>query len=91
MKTTILAAFAGAVLLSSAAFAKDASTTMKVGGWHCGGCAGKTETALKGVKGVKDAKADASAKTVTVTYDDAAATPADLEKAIVALNYKVEK
>lgn len=90
MKTLILS-IAASLALSAPAFAKEISTTMKVGGWHCGGCAGKTEKALKGVKGVTGAKADKATNSVTVTYDDAAASPADLEKAVAEIGYKVEK
>lgn len=84
-------ALAAALALSSTAFAKEATTTLKVSGWHCGGCGAKTEKALTGVKGVTAAKADKASNSVTVTYDDATAKPADLEGAIAAIGYKVEK
>jgi Cu+-exporting ATPase len=91
MKSLMGAALAATVLFSNVALAKEATSTMKVSGWHCGGCGAKTEAALKKVKGVSAAKADRDASTVTVTYDDAQAKPADLEAAIAALHYKVEK
>lgn len=91
MKGLIGAALAAAVLFSNVAAAKEATTTLKVSGWHCGGCGAKTEAALKKVKGVTVARADRENNTVTVTYDDAQAKPADIESAIAALHYKVEK
>lgn len=91
MKRVIAGAFAGVVLFSGAAFAKEATTTLKVSGWHCGGCAGKTAKALKGIEGVKEANSDAEKKTVTVTFDDAKTNVGAFETAIAKLNYKVEK
>jgi copper chaperone CopZ len=84
-------AFAAVLALSGTAFAKEATTTMKVSGWHCAACSGKTESAVKAVKGVQTAKADKATNTLTVTYDDAATQPAEVEKAVVAAGYKVEK
>lgn len=88
---TALAALAGLLLVASPALAKEASTTLTVSGWHCAGCSNRTVGAIKAVKGVKDATADAATKTVTVTYDDEVTNVAALEKAVASLNYKVEK
>ena len=79
MKTILFAAVLG---LSSAALAAEKTETIKVSGWHCGGCAARTESALKEVKGVQTVAADKNKKEVTVTYDDAKVKHADLEKAI---------
>jgi copper chaperone CopZ len=74
---------AGLVLaLSTAAFAGEKTETIKVSGWHCGGCAARTESALKDVKGVQSVDADKTKKEVRVTYDDSKVKRADLVKAI---------
>lgn len=86
--------FAGLVLaagLSGAALAAEKTETMKVGGWHCGGCAARTEAALKDVKGVTSASADKIKKEVTVTYDDTKVQTAALEKAIVDSGFTVAR
>ncbi len=86
--------FAAALAATAVAGAKETTATLKVSGWHCGGCAGKTEKAVKAVKGVtaaKSVKGEGEAGTVTVTYDDAVAKSSDIEGAITALHYKVEK
>ena len=87
----LAAVFAGAMMLAGSAMAKEATTTLKVSGWHCGGCAARTESALKGLDGVTSASADKTKKEVTVTYDDAKVKVADLEKAITDSGYTVEK
>ncbi len=84
MKKTIAYTFAAVLALSGTAFAKEVTTTIKVGGWHCGGCAGKTAAAVKKVNGVKDAKGDKATNSVTVTYDDAVATTTAIEGAITS-------
>src|SRR5713226_3393299 len=85
-----LFAFALAAGLSGAALAAEKTETMKVSGWHCAGCAAKTEAALKDVKGVTAVAADKNKKEVKVTYDDAKVKRADLEKAIADSGYDVE-
>lgn len=69
--------------------AKEATTTLSVSGWHCGGCSAATEASLKKVGGVSSAKADLGSGTVKVTFDDSKATVADLEKAVEKAGYKV--
>jgi copper chaperone CopZ len=76
---------------SVAAFAKDTTTTLKVSGWMCAGCPAKTETALKDVPGVKSVKTDKEKNTATVTFDDAKAKQADLEKAVASAGFSVDK
>ncbi len=88
---TALAALAAGLLLSGTALAEDATTTLKVSGWHCSGCSKKTAKAVQAVKGVKEAIADSEKKTLTVTYDDTVAKPADIEKAVAALHYSIDK
>ncbi|MHB8419009.1 MAG: heavy-metal-associated domain-containing protein [Myxococcales bacterium] len=89
MKSTIAAL--ASLVLSLPAFAKEATATVKVKGWHCAGCAGETEAALKQVKGVKSAKADFDKHTVVVAYDDAQTGAPQIDKAIAKAGYQVEK
>ncbi|HJZ88037.1 MAG TPA: heavy-metal-associated domain-containing protein [Polyangia bacterium] len=71
-----------------AAFAKDASTTFSVTGWHCGACSSKTEAALKKVKGVKKVDADTDKNTVTVAYDDSQTTVKALQDVIKSVGFE---
>ncbi len=71
-----------------AALAKDASTTLSVTGWHCGGCSSKTEAAFRKVKGVKKVEADADKNTVTVAYDDGQTTLKALQDAIKSVGFE---
>jgi copper chaperone CopZ len=91
MKKLIVGVAAAVLLAPLSALAKDTTTTMKVSGWSCDGCASKTEAALKKVDGVKSAKADSGKGTVDVTYDDAKAKQADLEKAVASSGFTVGK
>ena len=88
---TAFAALALSAALSSAARAAEKTETIKVTGWHCGGCAARTESALQDVKGVTAVKSDKAKKEVTVTYDDATAKRADLEKAITDSGFEIAK
>lgn len=90
MKLSIVA-FATVSLLSAAAFAKEATSTLSVTGWHCEGCGDRTANAVKKVKGVKEAVADSDSKKLTVTYDDEVVKIAAIEEAVTALHYKVVK
>ena len=80
-----------ASLLSFGAFAGEKTETIKVSGWHCGGCAARTEAALKDVKGVTSVASDKNKKEVKVTYDDAKVKRADLEKAIADSGFSADK
>lgn len=77
--------------LSTAAFAGEKTETIKVSGWHCGGCAARTESALKDVKGVQSVSSDKTRQQVVVKYDDAQVKHADLEKAIADSGFTVAK
>ena len=77
--------------LSFGAFAAEKTDTIKVSGWHCGGCAARTEAALKDVKGVTAVSSDKSKNEVKVTYDDAKVHRADLEKAIADSGFEAAK
>jgi Cu+-exporting ATPase len=80
-----------AASLSLGAFAGEKTETIKVSGWHCGGCAARTEAALKDVKGVESVSSDKAKKEVVVKYDDAKVKHADLEKAITDSGFTVTK
>ena len=77
--------------LSFAALAAPKTETIKVSGWHCGGCAARTESALRDVKGVSSVSADKAKKQVTVTYDDLKVQRAELEKAVADSGFTAEK
>ena len=77
--------------IATAAFAGEKTETIKVSGWHCGGCAARTESALKDVKGVSTVAADKTKKEVTVTYDDSKVRRSDLDKAIADSGFEAEK
>jgi Cu+-exporting ATPase len=87
----ILAGSLLAASLSFASLAAEKTETIKVSGWHCGGCAARTETALKDVKGVSTVAADKTKKEVTVTYDDSKVKRSDLDKAIADSGFEAEK
>ena len=80
-----------ASLLSFGAVAAEKTETIKVSGWHCGGCAARTEAALKDVKGVTSVASDKNKKEVKVTYDDAKVKRTDLEKAIADSGFSADK
>jgi mercuric transport protein len=80
-----------ASLVSFGALAAEKTDTIKVSGWHCGGCAARTEAALKDVKGVSTVASDKNKKEVKVTYDDAKVKRQDLEKAIADSGFSAEK
>ena len=87
----LFATFALALAVSASAFAGEKTETIKVSGWHCGGCAARTESALKDVKGVTTVASDKAKKSVTVTFDDTKVKRADLEKAIADSGFSAEK
>lgn len=87
---TLIAGSLLAATVSTSAFAAEKTESIKVSGWHCGGCAAKTESALKDLKGVTVASADKKTQRVTVTYDDAKVKHADLAKAIADAGFAVE-
>ena len=83
--------FAIALGFSTAALAATQTETIKVSGWKCDKCPGKTEAKLKAVPGVQSASADREKGHVTVKYDDSKAKHADLEKAVADSGFSVAK
>lgn len=90
MKTALIA-FLLAASVAGSAFAAERTESLQVTGWHCGGCAAKTESALRDVKGVRSASADKAHNKVTVTYDDAKVKRGDLEKAVAEAGFTLVK
>jgi copper chaperone CopZ len=89
MKKAIV--FAIALGFSTAALAAVKTETIKVSGWKCDKCPGKTEAKLKAVPGVQSASADREKGHVTVKYDDSKTKHADLEKAVADSGFSVAK
>ena len=79
----------GSLVLAGAAGAAERSLPLKVEGWHSKGDAYKAEAAVRAVKGVKSATADFASKQLTVVFDDAAASEAQVRKAIADAGFKV--
>jgi copper chaperone CopZ len=76
-----------ALALAGAAAAAEQSLTLKIDGFHSKGDAYKVELAVRGVKGVRSATADASTKELAVVFDDAVTSEAEVRKAIIAAGY----
>jgi copper chaperone len=66
-----------------------ATTTLKVIGMSCGGCAGNVEKALKGLSGVTKATVNLKAGNAQVEYDPEKVTDKDLAKAVKNAGYGV--
>lgn len=64
------------------------ATTLAVENMHCGGCMRKVETALSAVAGVASARANLSAKRVTVVHGSTGANAADLVDALARAGFK---
>ena len=80
-------AFFAALALTLAARAAEQTLTLRIEGWHSKGDAYKTEQAVRAVKGVQSASSDPAKKQLTVSYDDAVASPAAIQKAISEAGY----
>lgn len=62
--------------------------TLVVENMHCGGCMGKVERALQGVEGVTSARANLSARLVSVEAKPGAVTPRALIDALTKAGYR---
>jgi len=63
-------ALTSALSIPGSASAEDIQTvSLVIEDMHCGACLGTVERALKGVPGVREARANLSARRATVTYD----------------------
>ncbi|MBQ6051275.1 MAG: heavy-metal-associated domain-containing protein [Bacteroidaceae bacterium] len=56
--------------------------TFSVSGMKCMHCKANVENAICGLEGVAGAEANLETRSVTVEYDAAAVTPADIKKAV---------
>jgi copper chaperone CopZ len=65
------------------------TTTLKVIGMSCGGCAGNVEKALKGVVGVASATVNLKAGKASVEYDPTKTNDTALAKAVKNAGYGV--
>jgi copper chaperone CopZ len=74
-------------LLPGALLAAEQSLRLKVEGWHSKGDVYKTEAAVQQVKGVARVSSDLAGKTMDVTFDDAVANAAAIQKAISSAGY----
>jgi copper chaperone CopZ len=86
MKSVLFAAVLG---LSTVAVAAEKSETIKVSGWKCDKCPGKTEAKVKAVNGVESAHADRAKGELHVKYDDSKATRAEIDKAVTDSGFAV--
>ena len=75
------------LVFASAALAAERSLGLRVEGWHSKGDVYKTEAAVQQVKGIVRVSSDLSKKQITVTFDDAVASEAQIQKAISGAGY----
>ena len=85
-----LALLFSTLLLAGAAFAKDATTQIKVTGMTCEACAVSVQKSLERTKGVKHAEVSSDKGLATVTYDDAQVNEQQLHEAIDKTGFKAE-
>lgn len=75
------------IALAASVQAKEQTLHLTIEGWHSKGDVYKTEAAVQKVKGVVSVSSDLPGKKLTVVYDDAAADPAVIQKAISGAGY----
>jgi Cu2+-exporting ATPase len=61
--------------------------TLAIDNMHCGGCLRAVERAAQGVQGVQSARANLSAKRVSIAYDPTRASEVDLIAALAATGF----
>jgi copper chaperone CopZ len=79
-----------ALLLAGAAGAAEQVISLRIQGWHSKGDIYKTEQAVRQVKGVMRVASDQAKGELTVTFDNALANEAAVEKAIAGAGYSVQ-
>jgi copper chaperone CopZ len=87
----VLFGFAIALCASTTAMAEMKTESIKVNGWKCDKCPGKTASKMKAVDGVQSADANREKGVVVVKYDDSKTKHADLEKAVADSGFEVGK
>ena len=65
------------------------SVLLSVIGMKCGGCEANVNAALSAIAGVSSVKADHKANTVSVGFDNAITSLADIKDAITKAGYEV--
>jgi copper chaperone CopZ len=91
MKARTALALAAGLLISPVAGAAERTETIKVSGWRSKGDAYKTESSLRGVKGVLNVTADFASGSMTVRYEDTQVDRKRLEKAVADAGYAVSR
>lgn len=74
-------------LWAGSVMAAEVQQDFKMMGWVCPHCPDKTLKAVKQVEGVQDATADMEKHLLTVKFDDAKTTIAEIKKAIKKAGY----
>jgi periplasmic mercuric ion binding protein len=86
-KLLALAAFAVAIIASSAAMAADKTITLAVNNMDCAACPSIVKGSLQAVPGVAKVAVSFKDKTATVIYDDAKANVNQLTSATTKAGY----
>jgi len=68
-----------------------AKEIINISGMHCASCALTIEKSLKKLTGVNSAKVNFILQKATVEYDESKTNRKELEKAVEAVGYSVEK
>jgi copper chaperone len=66
------------------------SVLLSVNGMKCGGCEANVNKVLTTIAGVSAVKADHKANQVSIEFDDASTSLADIKDAITKAGYEVE-
>jgi copper ion binding protein len=74
-------------IASSNAGAGNKEVKFRVDNMTCGGCSGKIKKTVSAIDGVSGVEANLEPRVVTISYDDAKVTPAQLKEAITAIKY----
>lgn len=64
--------------------------TFSVSGMACGHCKARVEAALGALRGVIRSEASVEEKNVTVSYDEGAVSPVQLQAAVEAAGYHLQ-
>ena len=76
------------IKLPSQEYAMQATIRIPVEGMSCASCVGSIERVLGNTPGVESASVNLATSIASVTFDEKAATPEDLSKAINSIGYK---
>jgi copper chaperone CopZ len=90
MKAKVSVFVVVAILGVASVYASEKVIKFRAESIMCGGCAGKIKKVVSAIDGVSEVTANQESKVVTVTYDDAKATPQQFKDAIIAAKHTVE-